>query len=190
MFRSRQKTTTGCMVCRRRRKKCDETHPHCGACTRNGLRCHWPVVLNAAAANSRAKPQTAPRRSGDLPTAPHSELEESTSRVLDYCINVFLPAQVHSHAPAENAAIPYMVGMATQYPPLLDALLATTALVMPMDHPDSRALPTMYYHSGIVGLSHDIKNGILSGTEDCLLATLIWLCAFEVCTTQETPSID
>lgn len=32
---------TGCLPCRRRKKKCDELHPQCSACRRNGLKCEW-----------------------------------------------------------------------------------------------------------------------------------------------------
>lgn len=44
-FRIRQpRTKTGCVTCRRRKKKCDETHPNCNGCMRNGLDCSWPEV--------------------------------------------------------------------------------------------------------------------------------------------------
>lgn len=33
---------TGCLTCRRRKKKCDETHPICAGCQRNDLGCQWP----------------------------------------------------------------------------------------------------------------------------------------------------
>lgn len=37
------RTKTGCLTCRRRRKKCDETRPDCTGCRRNGLACTWPA---------------------------------------------------------------------------------------------------------------------------------------------------
>ncbi|KAJ5507978.1 hypothetical protein N7527_010121 [Penicillium freii] len=33
---------TGCLTCRRRKKKCDETRPICAGCQRNDLGCQWP----------------------------------------------------------------------------------------------------------------------------------------------------
>lgn len=36
------RTRTGCLPCRRRKKKCDEAKPQCQACTRNKLQCAWP----------------------------------------------------------------------------------------------------------------------------------------------------
>lgn len=33
---------TGCLTCRRRKKKCDEARPICAGCQRNDLGCQWP----------------------------------------------------------------------------------------------------------------------------------------------------
>lgn len=33
---------TGCFCCRKRKKKCDETQPHCMACIRNRIKCKYP----------------------------------------------------------------------------------------------------------------------------------------------------
>ncbi|KAL1868225.1 hypothetical protein VTK73DRAFT_3787 [Phialemonium thermophilum] len=40
--RNTGRTRTGCLTCRRRKKKCDETRPQCLGCTRNKLECTWP----------------------------------------------------------------------------------------------------------------------------------------------------
>jgi hypothetical protein len=42
----RLKTKSGCLTCRRRRKKCDESKPTCIGCKRNGLNCTWPMEVN------------------------------------------------------------------------------------------------------------------------------------------------
>lgn len=42
----RQKTVTGCVGCRLRRKKCDETKPGCLGCARNGILCVFPEASN------------------------------------------------------------------------------------------------------------------------------------------------
>ncbi|EMT72573.1 Transcriptional activator protein UGA3 [Fusarium odoratissimum] len=36
-----RRTKTGCLTCRSRKKKCDETKPWCSACRRNGIICIW-----------------------------------------------------------------------------------------------------------------------------------------------------
>lgn len=42
--RSIPRSKTGCLTCRRRKKKCDERHPTCTACHRNALDCTWPTA--------------------------------------------------------------------------------------------------------------------------------------------------
>ncbi|KAF9884580.1 hypothetical protein FE257_001464 [Aspergillus nanangensis] len=46
--RSTPHSKTGCLTCRRRKKKCDERHPTCTACHRNALDCVWPTAETAA----------------------------------------------------------------------------------------------------------------------------------------------
>ncbi|KAH8812665.1 fungal-specific transcription factor domain-containing protein [Xylogone sp. PMI_703] len=38
----KNRSTTGCLCCRLRRKKCDEHRPSCLGCQRNNLLCSWP----------------------------------------------------------------------------------------------------------------------------------------------------
>jgi len=45
-----KKSIDGCMCCKKRRKKCDETKPVCKGCSRNGLNCEWPKHVNVAKA--------------------------------------------------------------------------------------------------------------------------------------------
>ncbi|KAL8859529.1 MAG: hypothetical protein Q9178_003928 [Gyalolechia marmorata] len=40
------RTKTGCMTCRRRKKKCDELHPECNNCLRGGFVCEGYTVRN------------------------------------------------------------------------------------------------------------------------------------------------
>lgn len=50
------RTKTGCLQCRKRRKKCDETRPCCLACVRLGLGCSWspnPLISDLARPTSR-----------------------------------------------------------------------------------------------------------------------------------------
>lgn len=51
------RSKTGCLCCRRRRKKCDEGKPSCNACRRNFLICVWDeCVYTKTAATSSSAP--------------------------------------------------------------------------------------------------------------------------------------
>lgn len=39
----RLRSKTGCLICRARKKKCDETHPTCTYCEKRGLECEWEI---------------------------------------------------------------------------------------------------------------------------------------------------
>lgn len=45
MYRERLLVKSGCLRCKKRRKKCDEQKPKCGFCSRWRLDCHWPQAL-------------------------------------------------------------------------------------------------------------------------------------------------
>ncbi|KAK0385525.1 hypothetical protein NLU13_6705 [Sarocladium strictum] len=60
--RARLRTKTGCLTCRRRRKKCDEVHPSCIECSHAKRTCEWPGSADlldrrfSSHENSRHKP--------------------------------------------------------------------------------------------------------------------------------------
>lgn len=39
--RNGKRTSTGCLTCRQRKKKCDEHYPICDGCNRNNISCIW-----------------------------------------------------------------------------------------------------------------------------------------------------
>ncbi|ODV82843.1 hypothetical protein CANARDRAFT_10134 [[Candida] arabinofermentans NRRL YB-2248] len=45
-LRGKKKTRTGCLTCKRRKKKCDEIKPKCYNCTRLKLECSYDKILN------------------------------------------------------------------------------------------------------------------------------------------------
>ncbi|OLN87231.1 Zinc cluster transcription factor CZF1 [Colletotrichum chlorophyti] len=53
---------TGCLTCRGRKKKCDETKPRCRGCERNRLECRWPASTshNSSARSPREASVAAP----------------------------------------------------------------------------------------------------------------------------------
>jgi hypothetical protein len=62
------RSRSGCLSCRRRKKKCDETKPICAACLRNALSCVWPDTSPLGAApevvsTPQLQTQTFPARS-------------------------------------------------------------------------------------------------------------------------------
>lgn len=49
---AKARSKTGCVCCRRRKKKCDEIHPTCGACEARGEECIWAIKTHKTMNNA------------------------------------------------------------------------------------------------------------------------------------------
>ncbi|KAF2854182.1 hypothetical protein T440DRAFT_270244 [Plenodomus tracheiphilus IPT5] len=49
----RQRVISSCLTCRRRKVKCDHTHPICGSCTRGSHACTWADHIQTATGSGR-----------------------------------------------------------------------------------------------------------------------------------------
>lgn len=49
----RTRTRTGCLNCRRKKRKCDEGRPACGSCCRRGQHCEWGLKVTFRAENAQ-----------------------------------------------------------------------------------------------------------------------------------------
>ncbi|KAH6685887.1 C6 zinc finger domain-containing protein [Plectosphaerella plurivora] len=52
----RTRTRTGCLNCRRKKRKCDEARPACGGCSRRGEPCRWGIKVTFRADNAQTIP--------------------------------------------------------------------------------------------------------------------------------------
>ncbi|KND89502.1 hypothetical protein TOPH_05789 [Tolypocladium ophioglossoides CBS 100239] len=52
-FQKASRTRTGCLNCRRSKRKCDERRPSCGACCKRSVPCDWRLKLSFRAENAR-----------------------------------------------------------------------------------------------------------------------------------------
>lgn len=102
------------------------------------------------------------------------------SFVFEYCIVTFLPSQVHERPASEHGDLSYMVTMSLAFKPLRDAMIATASLTIPAAIESEPDLPVALYCSAVKAIHQGIYNQSFTGQEDCLLATLLWLCMFEV----------
>ncbi|OQD67296.1 hypothetical protein PENDEC_c040G02104 [Penicillium decumbens] len=113
------RTKTGCMTCRRRKKKCDEQHPACNNCTRGGFLCEgystrtsWqkpysskaPVPLQSKEGypdlGGQYLPETAPPHERQPAVADHVESRKMKPIVLDESDR---PGQQYNTSPTGTA---------------------------------------------------------------------------------------
>lgn len=83
MSRKFPRTRTGCLTCRRRKKKCDETKPKCEACTRNKIDCEWPPhiirIFGLDPPNNRSEQEKRGREGTESSTSDDSSIAISPS---------------------------------------------------------------------------------------------------------------
>ncbi|CZT46464.1 uncharacterized protein RSE6_06891 [Rhynchosporium secalis] len=67
MIEGKQRVRTGCLTCRRRRRKCDEKKPSCENCQAKGLACSYGTKLNFVAQPISGRRQPEERPPGNVP---------------------------------------------------------------------------------------------------------------------------
>lgn len=127
----------------------------------------------------RASPKSPLRESFD-PVPTISIDEDAQFSIISYCINYYLPIQVHHNPERDPVDQSYLISMSLCFPPLMNALLACSALTLRFG---SKDWPSFAIQSYVLSL-HEVRQGIadgrFTGTEDHLLATVMWLSIFEV----------
>ncbi|KAF9874710.1 C6 transcription factor [Colletotrichum karsti] len=94
--KKRTRTRTGCLNCRRKKRKCDEGRPACGGCARRKERCEWGIKVTFRAENAQTIMQDHPsmRKARRPPPRRHFEILDVTSEVIrDY----HLPPGFHDY---------------------------------------------------------------------------------------------
>ncbi|KAG8793988.1 hypothetical protein FRC12_000952 [Ceratobasidium sp. 428] len=109
MATARVRSKTGCLTCKNRRKKCDETRPTCERCTRAGMECLGYAYLEEAGAKVRQpRAKLAARVSKPSPTVASSSRQSTTDPPPFGATSSFFPVPASSfdHPPKQaNGAL-------------------------------------------------------------------------------------
>jgi hypothetical protein len=178
----RLRTKTGCLQCRKRRKKCDETRPCCLACIRLGFKCSWgpnPPILGLAQQLSRwpvdvepKQTDTSPFQTPQLPksrwnpTLVNKPLQiprmitlrfpglrsDSDHSLILRFDTEFMPWLLRPHAHRQFLDNSYVIQLGLQFPWLMDALLAFASSYFARKHATCSIIVMRYYNRAIRGL--------------------------------------
>lgn len=82
----RRRTRSGCLNCRRRRRKCDERHPSCGACHHREEHCEWGLKISFRDENASSLDHAHPsmRRGGGGRAREYEILDITAEVIRDY----------------------------------------------------------------------------------------------------------
>lgn len=105
-----RRTKTGCLTCRRRRKKCDERKTTCLACQRNGLTCIW------ASERRTSTPDALGGRPDEDQVGRPTEPEPESSMPCPSLLTITLPlsCNIQIHKDTVQLQIPNFGGILTE----------------------------------------------------------------------------
>ncbi|KAL2793905.1 hypothetical protein BJX66DRAFT_217027 [Aspergillus keveii] len=188
------RTRTGCLQCRKRRKKCDEARPRCTGCTRNALDCEWPAGDNqlpdgrslrwttrAAVAVSglssiRLRPPVA--------TPEPFQLEEY-AYLYRYFASTILPRLVRQSSLDQT----HMLRLGPQFSPLFGAMASVAGMQLPCTARWPLHLALRGYLHAIQSLQKSLTDITKAGCDDRILATVVLLSVFESCRSDANPAV-
>ncbi|KAL4771873.1 fungal-specific transcription factor domain-containing protein [Aspergillus nidulans var. acristatus] len=190
-----KRSKTGCLICRRRKKKCDEVHPTCGGCARNHLRCQWAEDVYSRSRRPRRRicrnrlwPSglVIPRELDGMVTIFAVPSRPIIYRLLAHfteCSPVWMSI---SPGWRRDQFLHHVIPTALGHSLTLDCLLALSAgdlMKYKLDEPELRMIYLELYGKAVAGLRTAVDRELYRSTEayvsdDIVLAVLL-LCVHE-----------
>ncbi|EAW14966.1 Zn(II)2Cys6 transcription factor [Aspergillus clavatus NRRL 1] len=191
------RTKTGCLTCRSRKKKCDETGQPCDNCVKRKVVCVWPQERGAGKDLSRDAVEVVAVASdrtqlGQLQTSCSVTVGDGLGvnspvlvplnvHLFDYLQTVFLPQLIHplAHGTFNEMVNREGLGLAFQHPFCMHALLACSAAEIPVENPQYRRMGQVYYAKAVAGLRLSLERSEPSDRWIVTLWTVLLLCIYE-----------
>lgn len=201
------RTKTGCLTCRKRKKKCDESLPQCLNCTKQRRTCLWqapeqsPVSpdeqLNGSTGRDSSEvisketiePTQEPFRWSSnsvlslchLPLGYSPAITPDSGPLFDFLRSTFLPQLIH---PATNENVTDGLNrettiLALSHPFCMHALLACSGAEMPTGIENFRQLARFHYTQAVAGLRGALNDNNLERQWVVSMLTIMMLCIYE-----------
>ncbi|RDW60680.1 hypothetical protein BP6252_12063 [Coleophoma cylindrospora] len=181
---------TGCLTCRKRRKKCDEVYPICGHCTRLNLVCgrEEPRALspdpfiqgnNGGDVNAQVEKAVLQRRRFSIlipNPSPATILPPAHERSQRYLLKYYAQvlSMLCSTSVESNSFINVFMPMAMDSQPVLNSLLAWTAGHIKFFDESYSPVASEYRSAALVSLASALPS---NANPDTTLAACLVLCA-------------
>ncbi|KAG9240143.1 hypothetical protein BJ878DRAFT_317108 [Calycina marina] len=202
-IRERLKTKSGCLTCRERKKKCDETVPVCRACHRNKWPCPW-TGKRAMAHDHEISPLNSPEdRCGRLEITTWIECPPNSNSIAATTIPTTTPGGLllkpryilSDHFFLEGFRLllrpdvyvgfvqdlsPNIISIGTAYPCATDLFLAFSALFISNKHSDAIPFALDRYAAATSSAISQIQDTDANGSEIWLMTMACVMCVFEV----------
>lgn len=172
---------TGCLRCRKRRKKCDESKPICGACKRWAFTCIWPGSGDDQLASSEAHSNCA---SLARATSSHgcSAFRDQTQFTFLQNFAIVYQTLICPLAGSEYKNVNQVVVISLREPWIRDALNAFTGYMLFSKTSDTKMkeVALSSYQMAVVGLKNRLCHKLQEGEELPLIVAATFLGLVEV----------
>ncbi|KAM7214304.1 Fungal specific transcription factor domain containing protein [Rhypophila decipiens] len=182
---SYSRVRTGCLTCRRRRKKCDERRPRCVGCERNHLLCSWPYSTLNSSQDSQLEQVQNEAKSSSLVPAKRLSTTPAVFRghegLVDFFKHMTAPRLI-ARRQIENPFITYNLRIAASCETLQHALIAVASCHRAYLEPGFSVVARSHYAVTIRSMKHAITSWSSCSFTDRLpiLAAAFALCWYEI----------
>lgn len=186
------RTRTGCLTCRKRKVKCDETKPKCGRCLRLQRECTWSdqlqVIPHRQTADGVAAILTGSSRSQSIQMNSLSgqnfviefpNVDRSTVPYIHHFITFVCRFLAYSNDNEGNPFQEELIPQATSSPALLHSMAALAAGHLARSQPHHDMAATKHYAMALHELQESLSDPVIARADSTLGACLL-LCVYEI----------
>lgn len=165
-----RRSKAGCQQCRRRKRKCDETHPSCTSCVERGLPCNWQRLEPARRLIARRqhrynKDFTVPEEMRPLVNVFAVASGSSVQTLLSHFCAAS-PLWITSGGEQKaDACLPLILPVAQRNPMVLNCVLALAAGDLSKYSPPSSGMASLshgFYGQAVAELHSELNNELAS----------------------------
>ncbi|KAI0571359.1 Zn-clus multi-domain protein, partial [Pyrenophora tritici-repentis] len=174
--RGHTKSRLGCLTCKKRKIKCQETWPSCANCDKRGYICTYPDVFKYAHQDHVSLVMPSPYQVVKLVDTPTVYSADDMQLFHHYLISAY-PCIPHDFEEIWTRDVPKI---SHQYPYLMDAMLALAGshLAVQVDNPKT-SLALQHRQKAIVGLEDAFSRWPTTAEESHVMLAASYLLSFQ-----------
>ncbi|RMZ74314.1 C6 transcription factor [Pyrenophora seminiperda CCB06] len=174
--RGHTKSRLGCLLCKKRKIKCQETWPSCANCDKRGYVCEYPDVFKYARRDHIRLAVPSPHQVVRLVDTPTVYSPDDMHLFHHYLISAY-PCIPHDFEEIWTKDVPKI---SHQYPYLMDAMLALAGshLAVQVDSPKT-SLALQHRQKAIVGLENAFSRWPATAEESHVMLAASYLLSFQ-----------
>lgn len=168
-----QRCRTGCLTCRHRKKKCDESHPSCAGCRRNNLDCQWESNISLSKSRCRRRYRLSekilPERAQKMVNVFSVLTPDIKSRLLSHFMDASPRWMSTRPGPKRTEYLEWLYPALSESPLVLNCILTIASADLLKYHRgdlELRHVAVEYYGKAVSSLRSEIDNEIIMASSD------------------------